>query len=73
MPGIDTAGNAEQHKPVSGPSGKKSSVVRIYYCLKCGIVYMNFPPDRICLGCHSQGQFKQVDIESPNVIETFPG
>ena len=58
--------------PVPGPNAPKLAVVRVYYCLTCGQVYMNFPPDRICLGCHSQGKFKQVDIESPNVAETYP-
>jgi uncharacterized OB-fold protein len=58
---------------VPGPQAKTTAVVRIYYCLRCGTVYMTFPPDKICLGCHLQGQFKQVDIESPNVTETFPG
>jgi uncharacterized OB-fold protein len=57
---------------VPPPGAPIMSVVRIYYCTICGIVYMNFPPDRICLGCHSQGKFKQVDIESPKVTETFP-
>lgn len=57
---------------VPGPQAAKPTVVRIYYCSVCGTVYMNFPPDRICLGCHSQGRFKQVDFESPNVTETVP-
>lgn len=58
--------------PVPGPNAKVTAVVRIFYCLTCGLMYMNFPPDRICLGCHKQGGFKQVDIESPSVTETFP-
>ena len=58
--------------PVPGPSAKPPVVVRVYYCLTCGLLYMNFPQDRICLGCHSQGKFKQVDIESLNVQETYP-
>ena len=57
---------------VPGPNANPPVVVRIFYCLTCGIVYMNFPPDRICLGCHFQGKFKQVDMESQNVVETFP-
>jgi hypothetical protein len=58
--------------PVPGPSARPPAVVRTYYCLSCGLMYMNFTPDRICLGCHSQNRFKQVDIESPNVTETVP-
>ena len=57
---------------VPDPKVAPPSVVRIYYCLTCGQVYMYFPPDKICLGCHSQGKFKQVDITSPKVEETFP-
>ena len=57
---------------VPGPLAPQPSVVRIYYCLSCGQVYMTFPQDKICLGCHSQGKFKQVDITSPKVEETFP-
>ena len=58
--------------PVPGPLANAPVVVRTYYCTTCGQMYMNFPPDRICLGCHSQGKFKQVDIESLNVTETYP-
>ena len=58
--------------PVPGPNAPTASVVRTYYCTVCGGMYMIFPPDRICLGCHSQGKFKQVDMESQNVVETFP-
>jgi uncharacterized OB-fold protein len=55
-----------------GPPMQAATVVRLYYCTVCGIVYMNFPPDRICLGCHSQNKFKQVDMTCQNVTETYP-
>jgi uncharacterized OB-fold protein len=55
-----------------GPPVKQATVVRIYYCTVCGQVYMNLPPDRICLGCHSQGKFKQVDMTCQSVQETYP-
>ena len=57
--------------PAPVPSGKTPATVRIFYCV-CGVVWMNIPKDAICLVCHQQGKFKQVDIESPNVQETFP-
>ena len=59
-------------QPVPGPQQPKLGGVRFYYCTTCGLMWFNFPPDRICLGCHKQGGFKQVDINSVSVTETFP-
>jgi hypothetical protein len=55
---------------VPAPTNQTPATVRIYHCA-CGVVYMEFPPDRICLVCRQQGKFKQVDFDSPNVRQAL--
>lgn len=56
---------------VPGP-GQTKQVVRWFYCLICGAMYFILPPDRICLMCKKQGNFKQVDLTVSSATETLP-